>query len=136
MNDAALVRRDERVGQWNGDLENAGERKSARRDEAIETLALDEFHRQEGNPLLVFHGEEGDDVRMVEPRDGSGLALESGAAVGGRRDGPGEDLDRHLATEACIPRPIDLAHPSRSERAGDLVGAETGARDERHSRRV
>jgi hypothetical protein len=39
-----------------------------------------------------------------------------------------DDLARDVATEARVPGPIHLPHPSRSKRREDLVRPETGAR--------
>jgi hypothetical protein len=39
-----------------------------------------------------------------------------------------QDLDRHLAAEAGVARPPDLAHAAGAERADDLVAAEARAR--------
>ena len=36
---------------------------------------------------------------------------------------PGQDLDRDVAVELLVPRPVDFAHPTRAERREDLVGA-------------
>ena len=38
-----------------------------------------------------------------------------------------QDLDRHLAREPRVPRPVDLPHPARAERRDDLVGTEARA---------
>ena len=71
---------------------------------------------------------DGDDVRVVERRDGERLAFESLAAI---RIG-GSDFGQHpqcdIALEPRIARPIHLTHAPDAEQADDLVGAETGAR--------
>ena len=43
----------------------------------------------------------------------------------------GKHLDRHLALEPRVLRPVDLSHPARAEQREDLVGAEAGAGRER-----
>ena len=40
----------------------------------------------------------------------------------------GQHLDRHVALEPRVPRPVDLAHPARAERRDDLVGTEASSR--------
>ena len=42
-----------------------------------------------------------------------------------------QHLDRHLAPEPRVPRPVHLAHPARAERREDLVGAEASPGGER-----
>ena len=62
---------------------------------------------------------------MVQRPDGPGLLLESAQAFRVRCHRLAQDLDRHLAPEPRVERPVDLSHPSRAERRQDLVGAET-----------
>ena len=38
-----------------------------------------------------------------------------------------DDLERHLAAEARVPRPVDLAHATGPERGEDLIGSEAGS---------
>ena len=47
MDDALVVRRDERVGERDREVEHASERQPAGRDERVEPLALDQLHGQE-----------------------------------------------------------------------------------------
>ena len=53
-------------------------------------------------------------------------------AVGVGGDRIGQHLNRDLAAQPCVPGPIDFFHPTRAERAEDLVGAESHAGKERH----
>ena len=43
-----------------------------------------------------------------------------------------QDLDRDVAVELLVPRPVHLAHPTGTQRREDLVGAETSSGCERH----
>ncbi len=67
------------------------------------------------------------DVRVVERRDCSSLALESflGLLVG--RDVGRQHLDRHCTIEARVARLVDLAHATRSDPVGEQVGPEVEA---------
>ena len=38
----------------------------------------------------------------------------------------GKDLDRHLAAEPRVPRPVDLSHPARGERRENRAAARRG----------
>ena len=59
-----------------------------------------------------------DDVRVVEPRDGLGLAPESLARLG---RGGAERLDRDRAVKGRLPRLVDDAHPATAEFTLDLA---------------
>jgi hypothetical protein len=64
---------------------------------------------------------------MVEGRDGTGFALEAVDTSGMVRHGGGQDLERDVAPELLIGRPVDLAHAAGPERTADLVVAEACA---------
>jgi len=51
----------------------------------LESLALDQLCGQEVPTLVGFHRVNGDDIRVIERRDGLGLALESLAPLGRER---------------------------------------------------
>ena len=60
------------------------------------------------------------------------LLLEAAKPVRVLRERRGQDLDRDLAPEPRILRPVDLTHPSGADLAEDLVGAELGAGRQSH----
>ena len=70
VRDAALMRGRDRVGQRNGDLQELRQRQSTRRDQLVQRLTLDEFHRQKTRAFVFLDGVDGDDVRMGERGDG------------------------------------------------------------------
>ncbi len=61
-----------------------------------------------------------------------GLALEPRESVGVVGDRGRQNLDRHVAIELRVPRPIHLPHSTRAERREDLVRTEAGAWRKRH----
>ena len=69
---------------------------------------------------------------MVDRGEDLGLALEAGDPVGVGGEGFENDLDRDLASEARVPRSVDLSHSPRAQRRQDLVGAEAGAGGDGH----
>ena len=73
---------------------------------------------------------------MRERGDGLGLALESGERFGVAGELVGQDLDRDVALQPRVARPVDLAHPARAERGEDLVGAEAGTGRQGHSAHI
>ena len=70
------------------------------------------------------------DVRMRERGDGLGFSLEPVAELRVVGDPGGEDLDRDRAIEAGVARPVDLAHPARTERGHDFVRTKARAGSE------
>ena len=70
---------------------------------------------------------------MRQRRDRLGLALEPGERVGIRGEVRRQHLDRDVAVELRVSRPIDLAHAPRADRREDLVGTQPVAGGERHS---
>ena len=74
---------------------------------------------------------DGENVRVVQGAGGAGFLLEADEmpAIG---DLLGEDLDRHLALQAGVTRPVHLTHRPGGEQHHDLVRAESRAGLERH----
>ena len=69
---------------------------------------------------------------MVQRRQHLRLALEArhAALIIGERGR--KDLDSDIAVQPRISRAIHFAHPARTQRADDLIRAETGSIRERH----
>ena len=80
-------------------------------------------------------GMNGRDVRMVQGGKHMSLPLKSGEAIRVAGKGVGQELQRHVAAQLCIPRAIDLAHPACAQGGDDLVGAEATAWGEGHGLR-
>jgi hypothetical protein len=132
MHHALFVSGGQRVGDGDRQLQHAGERQPARRDEIREALALDQLHGEKADVVVVLDREQRDDVGVVEAGHRARLALESGQAVGVRRHVGRQYLERHLAAEAHVPGPIHLAHAARAERGDDFVSPQAGAGDQCH----
>ena len=77
MDDAAGVRGADRVGEWNGDLEQAVERKAVARNPIAQRRPLDQLHRQEVDVSGLLNGVNGDDVGMIECGSRARLLLEA-----------------------------------------------------------
>ena len=121
MDDASLMRGGERIGHGFRDFDDLRGGESTGRHEAIERLAFDELHGEEVDAVGLFDGENGDDVRVIESRDGAGFALEAGEAFGIECGFGGEDFEGDVALEFCVGGAIDLAHAAGAEGVGDLV---------------
>ena len=81
-----------------------------------------------GDPVGFAEVVDRDDVRMVERGDRPGLALEPRAPLHICRRQSGKNLDRDIASEARVVRPVDFAHPAGPDCLENLVPAETRAR--------
>jgi len=69
---------------------------------------------------------------MVQGGEHLRLALEPGEPVLIEREGLGEDLQRDVATELGVARPIHIAHAAGVDFGGNLVRAEARAGRDRH----
>jgi hypothetical protein len=95
-----------------------------------ERLSFQELEHDVGAAVVAARVEDRDQVRVVEGARGSGFLLEAADAVGVARHLRPKNLDRHLAAEPLVPRPVHLAHPAGAERGQHLVRPETCARPE------
>ena len=77
----------------------------------------------------IMHGE---NVGMIEGRNGTGFLLEAAQAIGIGGKGSGENFDGDDAIEAGVAGAINLAHTAGAERCKDFIRAEFRAAGERH----
>src|SRR2546430_15740778 len=77
MNDAARVRRTERVGNLNPNAQRAVQLQRPSIAKLPHVLAFDELHGDEVQALRLVHIEDSADVRMVQSGSEPRLALES-----------------------------------------------------------
>jgi hypothetical protein len=118
MDDPPGVRRGERLGDGNRNRQQLVELESARRNQPVERRPLHQLHRDEGNVVRFLDGVNGDDIGMVQRRDGARFTGEAAAvlAVVGL-----ENFQRDVALEARIAGPVDLAHTPDAEEGNDFV---------------
>ncbi len=86
-------------------------------DTCGERFSFEEFEHEILGVVIAADVVQAADVRVVERRDGLGLALEAGAELRVTREFRCEHLDGHLAVKARIARPIHLAHAPGADRA-------------------
>ena len=132
MDDALLVRLLEGFGDLLRDLEGLADRDRPALQALGEVLAGDELHGEEvsGRPVGERRALEAVDVgdaRVVERGEDLRLALEAGQPIGIGGEGLGKQLDRDVAAELRVRRPVDVAHPARADRGGDPVLGESVA---------
>ena len=128
MNDPASVGGGQPVADLDGNFHGATYRKGSSFQPLPQRLALEQLEYDEGRAVLRAHVVQGEDVGVVEGRDGSGLVLEAAEAVRVRGAVGGYDLDGDIAAETGVARAVHLAHPSGTQEGEKLVRAETTAR--------
>ena len=132
MDDALLVRRFERVGDLSGDGQRLGQRDGAARDVRGEILAFDEFHHQGREVGRLLEAVDRGNVRVVQRGQDFSFRLEPCEAIRVAGDRCGQHLDRDGPLEIAVGGAIDLAHTTRTERAENLIGAETRSGGQGH----
>jgi len=75
-------------------------------------LALEVLQRHVGPALVLAHGVDRDDVRVVELGGGAGLEQEALDGVAGPEGLGADQLQRHLAAQLGVAGQIDLGHPT------------------------
>src|SRR5262249_35276463 len=103
------------------------ERQRSASEERVERFAGNELEDEEALAAVLFDPVDRGDVRMIQRRQESRLALESRQRIRILRQRRRQRLDRDLPPQAWVGRAIDIAHPSRSQRIHDLVGADASA---------
>src|SRR5574341_298557 len=114
------------------DDEGLADRKRAAPDSLTQRLAFDQLEDDPADGLTalgytLFEAVNGADVGVIQRRKYTRFALEARLAVGVGAEAVRQDFDGHVAAEARVVRPIDLAHPARADGGGDLVRAEPSA---------
>ena len=132
VDDPFLVRRRQALGDLPRALDRLARRKPAARELRPQRLALEKLLDDVGSALVRADVVDRGDVGVIEDARGLGLLLEAAQAVGVLREGRRQDLDRDLAPEPRVLRPVDLPHPARADRREDLVRAQLRAGRERH----
>jgi putative endopeptidase len=132
VDDAALVGVLERLRDLQRDRQRFGDRDRSVREPLREILALDQLHREEAHAVGGVETVDRSDVRMVQRREQTGLALEAGEALGVRGEQVGQDLDRDVAAQRGVGGAPHHAHPAFAERSDDAVVGECGAGSEGH----
>ena len=97
-----------------------------------EGLPLEELHDEIGDGAFASRVEERANIGMREPGRDLRFARESAERVGIVAVPRADDLERDVAIEPRVVRPIHLAHSSRAERGKDLVWPEARPSPERH----
>ena len=117
VDDALLVGRRESFRGLERVIDGLPLRDRARVELAPQRLAFEKLRHGVGDAVLRSEIEDRKDVRMRQRRDRQSLALEPRQGIRIRRERLRQNLDRHLALQLRIPRPIHLSHPARARGA-------------------
>ena len=131
MNDAEAMRLVQRIRHLSGHLENRRDREGPPAHPLGQLLALDQLHHDE-QVVAVF----GDVVcrrngRSAEQGCGAGLLQKARATVGVASIFVMDELQRDVAAQPRVARPVHVTHAAGAEVAADLV-VEDGAADGGH----
>jgi hypothetical protein len=128
MHDPLLVRRFERLGDLLRDRQRVLDRNGSPRDVIRQRRPLDQLHDEGCSAVALLQTVNGRDVRMIEPGEHFGFALETRQPLAIGRHGLGQHLDGDGALQVGVCRAVDLTHAARADLAGDFIWAESSAR--------
>ena len=94
----------------------------------LECLSLDQFHHDEGLTFVLADFVNRTDVGMIESGGGAGLSFESRNPDRILAECVWENLNRNLAPQLLVLRPIHLSHATFSQGREDFIVSERCAR--------
>ena len=89
-----------------------------------ERLAVHQLENQEPDAVGFFEPVDRADVRMVQRGEHPRLALEAREPIRVARERARQDLDRDVASELRVARPVHLAHAAGAEQRLEVISAE------------
>jgi hypothetical protein len=134
MHQAVRVRVRERFGDLHGDRDRFIRRQRAAHHAIGQRLALEVFHDEVIEIAVAPDVVDAADIGMLEMRHRLRFTLESLARFRRHARAADDDLDRDRSIQTRIARAIHLAHAALADRLDNLVGAESNAGGEDHSR--
>ena len=126
MDDSARVRVRERSGDGGAEPPCLLPAERATADDRVQAVALNELEDEDGLPAVLEDVVEPDDVRVLEPGERRGLALEARAELRVVRDPGMQNLERDLPPEPLVVGTPDDAHAAATE----LVSQAIAVRDD------
>ena len=93
----------------------------------LQVHSREELHGDEGQAAVFAQLEDGDDVRVLEPRRRARLDLEALAALLVEGALHGEGLDRDLPLQDLVPAAVDHPHPAPPDAPDHRVLADLAA---------
>jgi hypothetical protein len=133
VDDPAHVRGMERLGDLGADPRGLARRQRAvLADDRRHVLAVDELHDDVRAGRLLAEVEDRDDVRVAQRRGGAGLVAEAGQEVRVTTELGAQQLDRDVAIQLGVARPVDRRHAALSEELHEAIAAAQDAPDLGH----
>jgi hypothetical protein len=113
---ATFMRMGQRVRDLHGVIDHPVDRQArARRDDAVERLAIDQLHGEKGQAVVFADLVDRADVGMIDRGRGAGRVVIAVSRA--------QDFDRHVTTEFVVVGAIHVAHAAGAEQRSDPVRA-------------
>ncbi len=124
MNNPGRVRGSQCAGDLPGDLDRLGDAQPAALAQALrQTLPSHAFHHDVAGAPISAGVEHRDDVRVIGPRRGPRLPLETLKQRADLRQGSRQHLDRHDAVKRKVAGAVHDTHATPAQNAQELVPA-------------
>ena len=138
MDDPRAVRVVESLRDVFQDARALGRSEASALDALRERASRDEAHGHPGRAArgVDVVGEDGDDLRVLEPRDGLRFTPEPLREGGVVKEFWRQDLERHVSIERGLVGLEHARHPAPSDGFDDAIGTEVAASRKRHSARL
>src|SRR5436305_1547421 len=125
MDEPSLVRLVECIADLNRDFQGFRDRKRPTLDSLVEGFALQEFHHQVADAILFADIVQGANMRMMQARDGAGLALKALLQIISPAHHRRKNLNSDLTIEPSVAGTINLTHAAGANGRQDLVRSQT-----------
>jgi len=121
MNDSLGVRGIERVGDFDGKIEDAPGFHGPAADHVLDVLAFQAFHGNESLAIFLADVIDRTDIRVIQSGGGLGFAPEPAQGLSILGELPGEEFQGHEAIQARVLRFVNDTHASTAEFFDDAV---------------
>jgi hypothetical protein len=132
VDDALRVRGVEGVGDLRRNGERVRQRQRPGSDPIGQRRPVDQLQHEGVRRAGVFEPVDVPDVWVIELGEDLRLAAEAPQAIGIGGERVGQDLQRDVAVELGVLRPVDLPHAARADGSDDFIGPKASARRQRH----
>ena len=127
MHDTFIVGRCQAIGDLATIVDGLALGNAASTDQVLQGVAIQQFRDRESHRSFPTEIVNREDVGVRQGGYCLGFSLEAGQAIGILGQVCRQHLDGDLPIEPLVPRSIDLAHPTRTQRRQDLVRPESAA---------
>jgi hypothetical protein len=133
MDDAAVVRMRQRVGQLAAIANHLVERQPAVGNQRVERRSVHELHDDEGPLADLAHFMDRADIWVIQRGRRACFAQEALTRTGIAECGRRKNLDRDVSIQLWVERAIHLSHPAGADQQFDAVTADRRAGRERRA---